>query len=411
MLFLDRHKEKVLRFIPINRRQITLLMIGTAIGLFFSIPIMAQCDQTPKMNTAPESFSARTENVARWIIEQNQRPSGAIVLHAIDKSRIVPYFANHAAWGLVPYKKYNKEIRAYLDWYFARLNRPDRFGRIGTVYDYEIRNGQEVSTNDYDSADAYAGTFLTLVRAWYESDPATTRAYLASHRADLETIAIVIISLQQPDGLTWAKDNYRVKYLLDNAEAYAGLRDLAAIGPAIGIAPQLVDHFKKSAAAIQDGINRHLWDAARGHYMVGLHEDRKPILANLAVWYPDAIAQMSIIMNEVPSRLPYTTLYNTFLRSQPDWYLRDGNGNFKRQGYTEVPEFPFVLVAYAARLIDLDTAWTAYSDNIIAEYMTGANAFRWPWNTGDAGVYLLLNAPTQRLAIQRLYGRGSDNCP
>lgn len=384
---------------------IVLTALLSACLVTIPTPAAAQCNQNPDITIAPDAYQVRADLVARWIVQDNQLPSGAFLMNNADKPRIVPYFANHAAWGLVPYKKYSKEIRAYLDWYFTHLNKPDRFGRSGTVYDYEVHDGQEVSTNDYDSADAYAGTFLTLIRAWYESDPAASRDYLISHRADLELIAQVITGLQQKDGLTWAKDNYRIKYLLDNAEAYAGLRDLATIGGDLGIAPQTIDRLRKSANAVQDGINRRLWDMERNNYRVGLQDNGQVIRADLTVWYPDAIAQLALIMNEVPTRVQYTSIYARFVRAQPKWFARDDKGNFNRKGYTEVPEYPFVLVAYAARLLGQVNDWTTFSDSIVTEYLSGPNAFHWPWNTGDAGIYLLLNAPTQRVVTA---GRGTD---
>jgi len=39
----------------------------------------------------------------------------------------------------------------------------------------------------------------------------------------------VLIQTQQSDGLTWAKPNHQIKYLMDNCEGYRGLRDLASI--------------------------------------------------------------------------------------------------------------------------------------------------------------------------------------
>ena len=75
----------------------------------------------------------------------------------------------------------------------------------GTIDDYDIRDGQEVSLSDYDSADAYAGTFLILVSAWAKagtpSDQLGAISYLRGHAADLLDIAKAIMSMQDYDGL------------------------------------------------------------------------------------------------------------------------------------------------------------------------------------------------------------------
>ena len=45
----------------------------------------------------------------------------------------------------------------------------------------------------------------------------------------LDAIGNVIVQTQNSDGLTWAKPDYQIKYLMDNCEAYRGLRDLASL--------------------------------------------------------------------------------------------------------------------------------------------------------------------------------------
>lgn len=361
-------------------------------------PTAAQC--TTQVSSASPTYTARADIVARWLTETDQRTSGAFVMNPTDKPQIVPYFANQAALGLVPYAQYRPHIRAYLDWYIAHLNRPDTFGQTGTIDDYAISNGQEVSLNDYDSADAYAGTFLILVGAWAKSgtpsDQQVALSYLQGHTADLQDIASAIISVQDYDGLTWAKSSYHIKYLLDNAEAYAGLHAFARLGPNLGLDAPTVQHLQERADAVQKGINKRLWNDAAGTYASNLNELGQQSIANLAVWYPDAIGQLGLAINGVTTRAPYQTLYARFQAAQPGWYTLNAQGDFTRQGYTETPSFPFVFVGYSARLMGDEKAWIAFSDGVNTRYLTGANAYRWPWNAGDAGMYLLLNAPTVR---------------
>ena len=104
------------------------------------------------------------------------------------------------------------------------LSRPG-VGVHGTVYDHEVWYGVP-STQSYDSSDSYAATFLTLVRAYY--DTTGDAAFLRGIEADLRLVAGAIYSTMDPrDGLTYAKADYRIKYLMDNAEVYRGLLDWA----------------------------------------------------------------------------------------------------------------------------------------------------------------------------------------
>jgi hypothetical protein len=374
------------RLLPLAFVTLLFLLLGSCVN-----PASGEGGTPAPLRTAPAETATRVTSVIRWIAS-SQRPTGAILTNATG-SHIVPYFANHAAWGLAAHRVESQAIRNYVLWYFSHLNKPDRWGRMGTVYDYEVVNGQEVPANDYDSADAYAGTFLTVLRAWYEADPAAAQPLLASHLADIEMIADLISQLQQTDGLTWAKDTFRVKYLLDNVETYAGLRDLTMIGPAIGLAPGKNARIQAAADAIQRGINQALWQPTLGFYLAGLDQNNAWFTTRLNVWYPDAIAQLSMITNRVPTRIPYRQLYDRFKQFQPGWFNLDQMRNFRRIGDRDIVQFPFAMVGYAARLVGDDAAWTTYHENAFLRYLTGPQAFAWPWNTGEAGYYLMMNLP------------------
>src|SRR5262249_32115732 len=225
----------------------------------------------------------------------------------------------------------------YLTWYLAHLNLPDRFGTRGTIYDYDIKDGLEVPTQDYDSADAYGGTFLSLVRRWYEAAPGTHQAFIVGQLANLQLIGDMIVSLQQPDGLTWVKDSYMVKLLIDNAEAFAGLRDLAMLGQQVGMAPDKIQKYTQGALQIERGINQSLWDEANTNYLVGLQADGGRIQAKWTTWYPDAVAQLILIVDGVGTRIPYSQIYDRFTQAQPGWYKLNNVGDFGRQGDIDSP--------------------------------------------------------------------------
>ncbi len=253
-----------------------------------------------------------------------QLPSGAIKVKP-DDDRIVPYFANLAAMALVSNRP--ADVRSYLEWYLAHLNRPDRYGLQGTVYDYTVDNaGQERPTGRYDSADSYAATFLTLLRAYV--DATGDREFVTANLADIDLVASVISRLQDADGLVWATASRREKYLMDNAENYRGLKDYAEILTGVG-ATGAAAAARDAAQRVATGVESRLWDAKRGNYDWGIYTfwlggHRLGELSRRSSWkswYPDTVAQVFPVITGLlqPSDPRAVSLYENFNTWHPGW--------------------------------------------------------------------------------------------
>lgn len=253
-----------------------------------------------------------------------QLPSGAIKVKP-DDDRIVPYFANLAAMALVPTRP--DDVKTYLEWYLAHLNRPDRFGLPGTVYDYTVdRGGLEQPTGRYDSADSYAATFLTLLRAYV--DATGDREFVTANINDIALVAAVIPRLQDADGLVWATASRREKYLMDNAENYRGLNDYAEVLTGVG-ATGAAAAARDAARRIASGVESRLWDAKRGNYDWGIYTfwigghrlgelSRK---SSWKSWYPDTVAQLFPVIAGLlqPSDPRAVSLYENLNTWHPGW--------------------------------------------------------------------------------------------
>ncbi len=100
------------------------------------------------------------------------------------------------------------QVAAWMKWYIDHLNWPDKWGIYGTTYNYTISNGIEIPTQEADSTDSYAATFLSVVWNAWKSGDTNARAYIAGLSYQLDVIGGVIIQTQQSDGLTWAKPDY-----------------------------------------------------------------------------------------------------------------------------------------------------------------------------------------------------------
>lgn len=222
-----------------------------------------------------------------WLL-QSQMPNGAIA-QTPSQDLVVPYFANLAAKTLVDIEP--QRARKYIEWYIVNMNRPDRSGLSGTIYDFEKRGGELVPTYKYDSADSYAATFLSLV-SYYFSKTGDSE-FVMSNLSSVDLAAQAILELQDTDGLVRVMAGSRTKYLMDNSECYRGLLDWAEALAALG-EETLAGEYVAAAERISRGIDEVLYDAKKEAYAwsVSWLGKRFPREGR---WYPDAVSQTALI--------------------------------------------------------------------------------------------------------------------
>jgi len=204
---------------------------------------------------------------------------------------IIPYFAAYASIGLDIAALLIKErdlprafeyldlSENFYDWYSAHMN-PD-----GLIYDYTEGSVEAPRhTGDADSEDAYAGVFLYGVYVHYSAvriiDQARADEFLMRMEPFCRKAANVIIGLQQPDGLTVAKRDYRIQYLMDNLESYEGLKALRQLG---------LTEFDEYAEKIAKAINERLW-LEEGYFAWAKDPHDDTLSSGWDEWYPDKMA-------------------------------------------------------------------------------------------------------------------------
>lgn len=295
-------------------------------------------------------------------------------------SKINPYYANLAAIGLTKDTASHDVVKGWMQWYIKHLNLPDQWGLRGSIYDYTYNNGAEASLNDADSTDSYAATFLTLAWSFYQTQDTTAQTYLKSISTDLDTIGGVILQTQQTDGLTWAKPSYKIKYLMDNCEAYRGLRDIAQFfQTAMGDATRAAK-YNAAADAMLAGING-MW---MGSQWAVYKDDIGNLAApNMATWYADATSQVfPVLEGAVPaSDSRSQQVYDNLNQAWPGWETL----SFKGQD-----PFPWVLVANTAAMMGDNVRVNTYMQTIATNYVS--KGFPWTWYSAEDGWYLRLNA-------------------
>jgi hypothetical protein len=324
-------------------------------GLVVVHPVTAKEDEQPR-------YPLREEY--EWL-ERCRLPSGALSMAPGDR-RINPYFSNLAAMALLHWNP--DAVRDWIVWYMRHLNEVDRFGLRGTIYDYQWVAGREVSDNDYDSADSYAATFLTVVARYFFTTG--DGALVVENLQSIETVAGVILTLLDEDDLTWAKADRRYKFLMDNAEVYRGLADWAEVLRTLGFWRQ-GDLWASYAERVRVAIDRELWMEDKGAYSWA-----KTALGPRAIrrrWYPDTTAQLFPIFFGLidPNGPRAKSLIAKVNSSYPGWpSLSTGD------------QFPWAMTAYVnAAAGDREMAMR-FLDTVWDRHLSTGRA--WPWYNAEA---------------------------
>ncbi|MFT4414724.1 hypothetical protein ACLM5H_12770 [Fredinandcohnia humi] len=349
-------------------------------------PYTVRANTNPNNETGKSTITKITSqeaitNEVNWITSL-QKQNGAVVMSpTYSIENINPYFANITLTALAKASdgEYTNEIKQYVDWYFTHLNMPDRFGLYGTVYDYQIdKMGRETTNKHYDSADSYAATFISLLRAYAESGG--DLEYLRSHKYEIDIIGGVMIKLMDKDHLTWAKPNYKVKYLMDNSEVYKGLKDMVYIYEHVFKDKKGAQWYRIHATNVQKAILKHMRNGNEFYYAITSSSKMK---ANWSKWYPDSTAQLFPIAFEVisPKDPLSQKIYSTFNKSHTNWHHLKTSDSF-----------PWVFVGYASSLMNDTVRVSTFSDQLHSKYIH--NNRKWPWYNVESAWYILMNNQT-----------------
>lgn len=336
--------------------------------LLLVLLLLTGCTPQPRFS-APERPRPLPAYTAPHVelIRQAQRSSGAIAMTP-GGSAINPYFANLSARALLKAPDNLAVVEAYMDWYLGHLNQD------GTIDDYRVEAGAEVTTGDYDSSDSYAATFLSLVDAWVAAGG--NPEWVRRNRAALDRVAGAIVAVTDRDGLTWAKPGYPAKLLMDNCEVYRGWTDWAHLLDGLGdrrgarTARERAERIRRGLAKLKQPAGLWAW---------ALTKEGTAAPPDMTQFYPDAVAQL------FPLIFGLTTDdagYHAFDASHPAWRN------------LEAGDFPWLLPIYAAALAGDQPA----VEQALAAVREGHQDLTWPWYIAESawvieagGTALVLN--------------------
>lgn len=348
-----------------------------------SAPVAALPQTMSVQAPAPQSVASAASSplVGSLIIQitSKQLADGAILN---SSSSINPYFANYAAIGLVVGGKYSQAL-AWAKWYVAHTNAPNAWGAGCSIYDYSYASNVEASTGTASAVDAHSGSFLTLLKKMYRTGDPTLMGYVKSIRPQTECIALSMTALIASNGLAQVKPGNNLQYLIDNAQVYRGLGDVA------WLETNVWGDTKKAAGytTYQNGVAKGiaaLWNPTHNmyaSYTTPLGHIETP---TWSTWYADSTAQLFPVINGVisPSSPRAIALYRAFNAAWPNW-TKGAAGN--------PSGFPWADVAHAAALMGDTTRVNVFASNVQATY---GGAWGWPWyDYESAGLIHAVAAP------------------
>jgi hypothetical protein len=203
-----------------------------------------------------------------------QLPSGTFRL-APESNVINPYFTNLALVSLARLGEC-AAVERHVDWYLAHLS------ERGFVNDFRLDGETETDTGKADSEDSYHATLFSLLAKTIQGNKRTD--LVAARRDKLLTMLRALLHLQQSDGLTWAKQSHKVKYLMDNCEVLEGLENAAFLFALVGDRETAI-LAKERADRCRAGLAR-MYDSSKRCFAV---YDR--VYPSWTKWYPDATSQ------------------------------------------------------------------------------------------------------------------------
>lgn len=357
------------------------VLLATAV-VYGSMMIIQREAMLEKMNFYKELAAGEKA----WIL-QCQNDDG-LILHeqwgeeAQQRQIVYPYFSSIAALGLLAGTVTEEQADSagrYLIWYLDHLNtaEEDPINGDGTIYNYcVIRESGKVRsepTREYDSVDSYAAMFFIVADAYAKK---VDVRLLLERKDDVQRVAKALLRTLGENGLSNAKAEYPVQYLMDNSEVYGGLRSgadlLERIEPGSG------QELDQAADRMAQSFDAFLWNSEQNRYEIGLMEDGQPLDSQgWDQFYPDSIGQLFPGCFQVPTMDPLRTeqLYTDFCQI---WQWE--NLEHRRTGDNI---FYWGIASYAAALQEDEECLQTFLQEYHAELEQ--NGRKYPLYTGDSG--------------------------
>lgn len=289
------------------------------------------------------------------------------------------------------------EAADWLRWQAAHLplGGPDK----GQLFDHWVlANGAQESQcpvdlptakcRQIDAVDSTLASFFLMAQAYlrHGGDAALLRE--PDLRNAFDVAAQSLAALQRNEGLSWAKPDHAVAYLMDAVEVAAGWRALAELQERVwadGAAAAVSRHL---AQRTQDAVERSLWDDPAGLWRVSLQAPP----TRLPRWYPDTMAQAWPLLWSPPGRSPLAGE-----RARAAWQRAAAAWRGPERAWTarnvDPAGFWWPAAAVAAHCVGDHAAASDWLARARRAWMAAPPPFAWPFQVSDLLWLLWLAEP------------------
>lgn len=289
---------------------------------------------------------------------------------------VEPYFAGMSLyWAFkADPELFRHEAAGWLTWWFN--NRNAATGSCLVHYCTADRSvlttkAGELPENKEDATDSNIAMWYLLLDAFtsrYGAD-----AFTAEFKAALHEPLLALFKLYEPDGLTWAKQDYKVKYLMDNVEVVAGLTAAESVISAFGpqklgwrLAQFARDLRQQTALSVES-----LRDKRRRCWNVSEVYDGSKTAPDMTKAYPDLNCQVWPSIFGVGTNDGLSIVE----RHYPNWAR-------ERISNDTMTDVHIVTAAKVAGRNEDVKAWLA---NVAPSYEDDGR-FKWPFTVAEAGM-------------------------
>ena len=276
----------------------------------------------------------------------------------------------------------------------------------GVVLDHWMRQGDLVQVTcppgmvasrcgHVDAFDSTAASLLLLAQAFaaHGGDLAVLRDPQV-YRA-LEAAAAALQAMSRSDGLTWAKPDHRVAYLMDAVEAGAGWRAWAWLQRTVFAGPDAValrDEAHAAALRIEGALHSQLWDAQVRRWRIYAGASSP----SSGQWYPDTVAQAwPLLWSGGADDAQFARAGQAWRGAASHW---QGKSDWAKRN-VDPDGFWWPSIAVAAHCVgDVGSArtWVARARE---RWMQPRSPFAWPFQISDLLWLFWLAEPVANAAI------------
>lgn len=194
--------------------------------------------------------------------------------------------------------------RLWIEWYLRNMD------ENGFIQNYWYTASGDAATPKLsphsvisDADDSAAAMILRTIDIYIAAGGDTSILTAPGVKPKLEKLATVMLDLQQPNGLTWAKVVYPAMYLADNSEVFAGFRAISRIEQTVYSDSGKAAEYAAAAERVRVGIQTVLYNTTTGLFRTSLFGSTLTEF-DATPWYPAALITWPALFGVIDPQSP-----------------------------------------------------------------------------------------------------------